>query len=105
MKRFVIAVIAAAGATLGATQAPAAGVMDSFRFEFFAAAPDVHIGTDTYTHHSDFRHYGDYYLQPGYRDPSSHTTCRETRVLDEDGRAIRRITCFGREGTTSVPLR
>jgi len=104
-KRFLIAATIAAGSALGATPLAAAGVMDSFRFEFYAAAPDVHIGTDTYTHPNDFRHYGDYYLYPGFGDPQRHTSCVETRVRAEDGRTIGRITCFGREETTSVPLR
>ena len=105
MKRLVVAAAIAAGAVLGATPLSAAGLMDSFRFEYYAAAPDIHIGTDLYTHHSDFRHYGDYYRYRGYRDPQLNTTCRETRVQDENGRTIRRITCRGRQRATGVPLR
>ncbi|MDP2620355.1 MAG: hypothetical protein Q8P46_09290 [Hyphomicrobiales bacterium] len=105
MKRLFIAVIAAGGAIFGPGQASAAGIMDSFRFEFYAAAPDLHIGTDNYGHPSDFRHHGDYYLTPGYGDPQLHTSCRETRLQGEDGRTIRRIDCLERGGTAGVPLR
>jgi hypothetical protein len=102
MKRFVIAVIAAAGATLGATQAPAAVYVDSFRFQLGAAmAPPLY---DDYKHRSDFLHYDDYYVTPGYGDPYRHTSCVETRVRDEEGRAIRRINCYERGGQ-GVPLR
>ena len=105
MKRLLIVVTAAAGAILGVQQASAVGIMDSFRFEFYAAAPDLHIGTDTYTHPSDFRHYGDYYLYPGYGDPQRNISCSETRVRGEDGRTVQRINCRGRGGAASVPLR
>ena len=103
MKRFFLA-LAVAGAIFGVAQASAAGIMDSFRFKFGAATPDSH-DTDKYRHRSDFLHYGDYYINPGYSDPYRHTSCRETSVRGDDGRAIRRITCYGREETTPVPSR
>jgi hypothetical protein len=104
MKRLFVAAVAA-GAIFGVSQASAAGIMDSFRFEFYAAAPDLHIGTDNYRHPSDFSHYGDYYLTPGYGDPRLHTSCRESILQDEDGATIRRIDCYERAGAGGVPLR
>lgn len=96
MKKVTIA-LSAALVSLGATQALAAGVNDFFRFEFYAAAPDRHIGTDTYRHHTDFQHYHDYYATDGYGDPKRHTSCREVRVRGEKDTASR-ITCKGRDG-------
>lgn len=94
MKRFLFAAIAVAGATLGATQASAADFTDSFRFEF-GAATSAPL-RDDYKYRSDFLHYGDYYLTPGYGNPQLNTVCRETTFRDEEGRVIRRITCHDR---------
>ena len=105
MKRYFVAAAIAASAVLGTTPLSAAGIMDSFRFEFFGAAPDFQIGSDTYTHHTDFRHHGDYYRSHGYGDPQRNTSCRETSVQAEDGRTIQRISCRGRGGLSAVPLR
>jgi len=102
MKRLLIAAIAAAGATVVATQASAAVYVNSFRFQLGAAtAPPLY---DDYKHHSDFLHYDDYYVTPGYGDPYRHTSCVETRVPGPEGRTISRITCYGRDGH-GVPLR
>lgn len=84
--------LAAAALLAGATPA-AAAVNELFTFEFFAAGPTPIIGTDLNTHHTDFRHYNDYYVVDGYSDKT--VACRETRVRDEDGNAVRRIRCHG----------
>lgn len=104
MKRFLVAVIAVAGVVCVPAQLSAQGFADSFRFEFGGTAPDPH-DTDSYRHRSDFVHHRDYYVTPGYSDPYNHTSCNETRFQGEDGRTIRRITCYGRNGTSSVPVR
>lgn len=101
MKRFLLA-LAAAGATIGAAEASADGIMDAFRFEFGVATPESH-DTDKFRHRTDFLHYRDYYINPGYSDPYRYTTCRETRVRGEDGRIIRRITCYGRDPAAVPP--
>lgn len=103
MRKSLLALTAAA-CLAGAAQA-AAGPRDLFTFEFFAAGPDRHIGTNLNTRHTDFRHYSDYYVTDGYLDPDLFTSCRESGARDEDGRPIRRIQCHGLTRRSSVPGR
>jgi len=102
MKKSLIAV-AVASTVLGISQASAQD-LGSFRLQFGAATASPE-GPAIHQHRSDFQHYDDYYILPGYGDPYRHTSCQETSARDEDGRPIRRITCFGRNGPTSDPAR
>jgi hypothetical protein len=96
MKKLTLAAAAAIALLAGAPVAQAARVNDLFRFEFRANGTDVHVGTDTYGHHTDFVHYNDYYLYGNLADPRDHASCRETRTGGANGQPIRRIVCKGR---------
>ena len=87
--------LAAAMLAAMVSQAPAAGVNDLFNFEFYAS-PNIHIGTDTYRHHTDFVHYNDYYRFGRLPSASEHTTCRESWARSDEGGVVKRITCRSR---------
>lgn len=91
---------AAALAVLTTMVGASVQAVELFQFEFRTGGP-FHIGTDSHTHHNDFRHHDDYYITDGYLNPYQHTECREFHARD----GSRRIVCKGKPSGSSVPGR